>query len=36
MGVRRELDPPYLDASCHLRDTERAFTLSRIHGVMPA
>ncbi|WP_055526084.1 helicase-associated domain-containing protein [Streptomyces graminilatus] len=31
-----ELDPPYLDAWCHLRDDERVFTLSRIHGVMPA
>lgn len=31
-----ELDPPYLDAWCHLREAERAFTLSRIHGVMPA
>ncbi|MEU9338107.1 helicase-associated domain-containing protein [Streptomyces sp. NPDC048290] len=29
------LDPPYLDAWCHLRDDERVFTLSRIHGVMP-
>lgn len=29
------LDPPYLYAWCHLRDDERAFTLSRIHGVMP-
>ncbi|MFF5718528.1 helicase-associated domain-containing protein [Streptomyces buecherae] len=29
------LDPPYLDAWCHLRDAERVFTLSRIHGVMP-
>ncbi|MFI8089055.1 helicase C-terminal domain-containing protein [Streptomyces sp. NPDC086080] len=28
------LDPPYLDAWCHLRDDERVFTLSRIHGVM--
>lgn len=31
-----ELDPPYLDAWCHLREAERFFTLSRIHGVMPA
>ncbi|MFJ8360023.1 helicase C-terminal domain-containing protein [Streptomyces sp. NPDC093984] len=30
-----ELDPPYLYAWCHLRDAERVFTLSRIHGVMP-
>lgn len=30
-----ELDPPYLHAWCHLRDAERVFTLSRIHGVMP-
>lgn len=30
------LDPPYLEAWCHLRDAERVFTLSRIHGVMPA
>ncbi|MBO4257480.1 WYL domain-containing protein, partial [Streptomyces griseorubiginosus] len=30
-----ELDPPYLYAWCHLRDDERVFTLSRIHGVMP-
>ncbi|MFI9723779.1 helicase C-terminal domain-containing protein [Streptomyces sp. NPDC052396] len=32
------LDPPYLEAWCHLRDAERVFTLSRIHsvlGVMP-
>ncbi|MFH9688306.1 hypothetical protein ACH4LE_18610 [Streptomyces sp. NPDC017413] len=29
------LDPPYLHAWCQLRDDERAFTLSRIHGVMP-
>ncbi|MFJ4843103.1 WYL domain-containing protein [Streptomyces sp. NPDC088746] len=29
------LDPPYLYAWCHLRDDERVFTLSRIHGVMP-
>jgi hypothetical protein len=32
---RLELDPPYLHAWCHLRDDERVFTLSRIHGVMP-
>ncbi|MEW1637348.1 helicase-associated domain-containing protein [Streptomyces sp. NPDC093801] len=32
---RLELDPPYLEAWCHLRDAERVFTLSRIHGVMP-
>ncbi|MFB7169465.1 helicase-associated domain-containing protein [Streptomyces sp. NPDC056254] len=31
-----ELDPPYLEAWCHLRSDERVFTLSRIHGVMPA
>lgn len=31
-----DLDPPYLYAWCHLRDDERVFTLSRIHGVMPA
>ncbi|MFI7137658.1 WYL domain-containing protein [Streptomyces massasporeus] len=31
-----ELDPPYLDAWCHLREAERVFALSRIHGVMPA
>jgi hypothetical protein len=31
-----ELDPPYLNAWCHLREAERVFTLSRIHGVMPA
>ncbi|MGX1973682.1 helicase-associated domain-containing protein [Streptomyces kronopolitis] len=30
-----ELDPPHVYAWCHLRDDERAFTLSRIHGVMP-
>ncbi|WP_323180409.1 WYL domain-containing protein [Streptomyces sp. NBC_00102] len=29
------LDPPYLYAWCHLRDDERVFTLSRIHGIMP-
>ncbi|MEU5214642.1 helicase-associated domain-containing protein [Streptomyces sp. NPDC020807] len=33
---RLELDPPYLEAWCHLRDAERVFTLFRIHGVMPA
>ncbi|WP_405711320.1 helicase-associated domain-containing protein [Streptomyces xanthophaeus] len=32
---RLDLDPPYLEAWCHLRDAERVFTLSRIHGVMP-
>ncbi|MGW2373387.1 helicase C-terminal domain-containing protein [Kitasatospora sp. NPDC001683] len=32
---RLELDAPYLNAWCHLRDDERVFTLSRIHGVMP-
>ncbi|MBT2445610.1 helicase-associated domain-containing protein [Streptomyces sp. ISL-43] len=32
---RLELDPPYLEAWCHLRDAERVFTLSRIHSVMP-
>lgn len=31
-----DLDPPYLYAWCHLRGDERVFTLSRIHGVMPA
>jgi len=31
-----ELDPPYIEAWCHLREAERVFTLSRIHGVMPA
>ncbi len=31
-----DFDPPYLYAWCHLRDDERVFTLSRIHGVMPA
>nr|WP_308433383.1 helicase C-terminal domain-containing protein [Streptomyces alanosinicus] len=30
-----DLDPPYLHAWCHLRDDERIFALSRIHGVMP-
>ncbi|MEW2566087.1 helicase-associated domain-containing protein [Streptomyces sp. NPDC047070] len=29
------LDPPCLEAWCHLRDAERVFTLSRIHSVMP-
>ncbi|MFD8707450.1 helicase C-terminal domain-containing protein [Kitasatospora sp. NPDC059648] len=33
---RLELDAPYLNAWCHLRDDARVFTLSRIHGVMPA
>lgn len=33
---RLSLDPPYLDAWCHLRSDERVFTLSRIHGVMSA
>ncbi|QES49038.1 hypothetical protein DEJ50_15705 [Streptomyces venezuelae] len=32
---RLELDPPYLEAWCHLREDERVFTLSRIHSVMP-
>ncbi|MFJ3906564.1 helicase C-terminal domain-containing protein [Streptomyces sp. NPDC090025] len=32
---RLELDPPYLEAWCHLREAERVFTLSRIQGVMP-
>ncbi|MDJ0463495.1 helicase-associated domain-containing protein [Streptomyces sp. H27-C3] len=32
---RLTLDPPYLEAWCHLRDAERVFTLSRIHDVMP-
>jgi hypothetical protein len=32
---RLELDAPYLTAWCHLRNDERVFTLSRIHGVMP-
>ncbi|WP_314416261.1 helicase C-terminal domain-containing protein [Streptomyces sp. DSM 40484] len=31
---RLMLDPPYLEAWCHLRDSERVFTLSRIHSVM--
>ncbi|MFJ8210157.1 helicase-associated domain-containing protein [Streptomyces sp. NPDC096033] len=30
------LDPPYLEAWCHLRDAERVFTLSRIHSVLSA
>ncbi|MFF9059191.1 helicase-associated domain-containing protein [Streptomyces sp. NPDC014882] len=29
-----DLDPPYLEAWCHLRDDGRVFTLSRVHGVM--
>ncbi len=29
------LDPPYLYAWCRLRDDQRVFTLSRIHGIMP-
>ncbi|WP_331741105.1 helicase C-terminal domain-containing protein [Kitasatospora sp. NBC_00085] len=33
---RLDLDAPYLNAWCHLRDDERMFTLSRIHGVTPA
>ncbi|MEV6244634.1 helicase-associated domain-containing protein [Streptomyces sp. NPDC051742] len=33
---RLRLDPPYLEAWCHLRDAERVFTLSRVHCVMPA
>jgi predicted DNA-binding transcriptional regulator YafY len=33
---RLELDPPYLEAWCHLREDERVFTLSRIHNVMPS
>ncbi|MER7757145.1 helicase C-terminal domain-containing protein [Kitasatospora sp. NPDC097643] len=32
---RLALDAPYLHAWCHLRDDERVFTISRIHGVMP-
>ncbi|MEW2300330.1 helicase-associated domain-containing protein [Streptomyces sp. NPDC006655] len=31
---RLELDPPYLEAWCHLREDMRVFTLSRIQGVM--
>lgn len=34
--TRLELDAPYLYAWCHLRDDDRVFALSRIHGVMPA
>ena len=30
------LDPPYLAAWCQLRNDERVFTLSRVHGVIPA
>ncbi|WP_030193556.1 helicase C-terminal domain-containing protein [Streptomyces sp. NRRL S-87] len=33
---RLDLDPPYLEAWCHLRSDERVFTLSRIHSVMSA
>ncbi|WP_415947236.1 helicase-associated domain-containing protein [Streptomyces sp. KLOTTS4A1] len=33
---RLALDPPYLEAWCHLREDERVFTLSRIYSVMPA
>ncbi|MFG2910855.1 helicase C-terminal domain-containing protein [Kitasatospora sp. NPDC048286] len=33
---RLELDAPYLHGWCHLRNDERMFTISRIHGVMPA
>ncbi|WP_369183690.1 helicase C-terminal domain-containing protein [Streptomyces sp. Y1] len=33
---RLELDAPYLHAWCHLRNDERVFTISRIHGVMPS
>ncbi|WP_124278042.1 helicase-associated domain-containing protein [Streptomyces sp. ADI93-02] len=33
---RLELDPPYLEALCRLRNADRVFTLSRIQGVMPA
>ncbi|MET9693110.1 helicase-associated domain-containing protein [Streptomyces sp. NPDC006514] len=29
-----DLDPPHLEAWCHLRDADRVFTLSRIHSVM--
>ncbi|WP_327429931.1 helicase C-terminal domain-containing protein [Streptomyces sp. NBC_01236] len=32
---RLALDPPYLEAWCHLRDAERVFTLSRIHSIVP-
>ncbi|GAA2650896.1 WYL domain-containing protein [Streptomyces vastus] len=31
---RLMLDPPYLEAWCHLRDAERVFTLSRLHSFM--
>ncbi|WP_433919077.1 helicase-associated domain-containing protein [Streptomyces canus] len=31
---RLMLDPPHLEAWCHLRDAERVFTLSRVHSVM--
>ncbi|MFB7472919.1 helicase C-terminal domain-containing protein [Kitasatospora sp. NPDC056184] len=31
-----ELDAPYLHAWCHLRNDDRVFTISRIHGVMPS
>ncbi|MGW1157706.1 hypothetical protein ACWD48_05605 [Streptomyces sp. NPDC002519] len=31
---RLALDPPCLEAWCHLRAAERVFTLSRIHNVM--
>ncbi|MFD9500983.1 helicase C-terminal domain-containing protein [Streptomyces sp. NPDC060035] len=31
---RLALDPPYVEAWCHLRDAERIFTLSRIYSVM--
>ncbi|MGP4043523.1 helicase-associated domain-containing protein [Streptomyces sp. 2A115] len=31
-----DLDPPYLQAWCHLRNDERVFTISRIQSVMPA
>ncbi|MEU8842544.1 helicase-associated domain-containing protein [Streptomyces roseus] len=33
---RLDLDPPYLEAWCHLRSDERVFTLSRIHSVTSA
>ncbi|WP_351231152.1 helicase-associated domain-containing protein [Streptomyces sp. NPDC002133] len=33
---RLELDPPYLEAWCHLREDERVFTPSRIHSIMPS
>ncbi|MDH6703448.1 hypothetical protein P3T27_000129 [Kitasatospora sp. MAA19] len=32
---RLELDAPHLHAWCHLRNADRVFTISRIHGVMP-